>query len=44
MRLQQAIDDYLASLLAEGRSPRTIEAYRRDLCRLVGRSWAPTRT
>lgn len=35
MRLDAAIADYLASLEAEGRSPRTIDCYRRDLARLV---------
>lgn len=35
MRIATAIDDYLASLGAEGRAPGTIHAYRRDLGRLV---------
>ncbi len=35
MTLQTAIADYLSSLAAEGRSPRTVDAYRRDLDRLV---------
>ena len=37
MRLDQAITDYLASLAGEGRSPGTIDAYRRDL-RLLTRT------
>lgn len=36
MRLNEAIPAYLDSLLAEGRSPRTVSAYRRDLAKLAG--------
>lgn len=36
MRLDKAIEDYLGSLEAEGRSPRTVDAYRRDLALLRG--------
>ena len=36
MRLDEATDAYLDSLLAEGRSPRTVDAYRRDLDKLLG--------
>ena len=35
MDMAEAVDAYLGSLLAEGRSPRTASAYRRDLDRLV---------
>ena len=35
MRIGTAIDDYLDSLAAEGRAPGTLDAYRRDLGRLV---------
>ena len=35
MRIDTAIDDYLDSLRAEGRAPGTLDAYRRDLGRLV---------
>ena len=35
MRIGTAIDDYLDSLHAEGRAPGTIDAYRRDLGRLL---------
>ncbi len=35
MRLDSAIATYLDSLAAEGRSPRTVDAYRRDLDLLV---------
>ena len=35
MRLDEAIDEFLSSLRAEGRSARTVDAYRRDLALLV---------
>jgi len=31
MKISRAVDEYLASLAADGRSPHTIAAYRRDL-------------
>lgn len=34
MRLDDAVHDYLTSLADEGRSPRTVDAYRRDLALL----------